>query len=63
MPTPRMEDMMEGGFINDRSGKATEAVRRKMTGAQSSEAENKRLQKKMRPLIRRQGNPALKSFK
>ena len=52
-----MEDMMEGGFINDRSGKATKKVREEMP---------MKMKQHMMPEMHkemRKGNPAMKKFR
>lgn len=48
MPKVRLQDLAEGGFINDRSGKATTKVRKQLA---YDEAPKKR------------GNPTLRKFK
>ena len=55
MPKVRMEDLVEGGFVNDQSGQATERVRKQYLGSQSTSSENKLIHKSTRNMILRPG--------
>ena len=55
MPKVRLEDVAEGGFINDASGKATERVRKNFKGKFVGDDDPVPPKSK--------GNPSMKKFK